>query len=322
MRINLETGPRIWYDRRMKRPLPPLNSIRAFEAAARHLNFSRAAEELGVTQGAISKQILTLEDFIGTKLFERLPGGMELTQGGMYIRNAVTPVFEQLGQTFSRYSRRPPRSNIFRLSTVGSFAGQFLVPRLDKFAQDLPHIELELLTSARLVDFAREEIDLSVRYGAGGWDDVIYQKLVDGQLIPVCSPELLPANYTMADAASLMQRYRRIQIFTRNEWCSWFGKSGIDHEPLDNPFIIEEFVVALKAVLTGQGLGLMPDLLVNELVQSGRLARFSDVDLDWNQTFYLVHGPNAEKRPFVKDVMAWIKAEAAIAMISRHAAAE
>ena len=306
----------------MKRPLPPLNSIRAFESAARHLNFSRAAEELGVTQGAISKQILTLEDFIGTKLFERLPGGMELTTEGRYIRNAVSPVFEQLGQTFSRYSRRPPRSNIFRLSTVGSFAAQFIVPRLDKFAADLPHLELELLTSSRLVDFAREEIDLSVRYGAGGWEDVIYQKLVDGRLVPVCSPELLPANYATTDAGSLMQRHRRIQIFTRNEWCSWFDKTGIDHEPLDSPFIIEEFVVALKAVLAGQGLGLMPDLLVNELVQSGRLVRFAETDLDWNQTFYIVHGPNADKRPHVKDVMAWLRAEAAIAMIGHHAAAE
>ena len=306
----------------MKRPLPPLNSIRAFEAAARHLNFSRAAEELGVTQGAISKQILTLEDFIGTKLFERLPGGLDLTREGRYIRNSVTPVFEELGLTFSRYSRRPPRSNVFRLSTLGSFAAQFLVPRLDKFAHDLPKMELELLTSDRLVDFSREEIDLSVRYGPGGYDDAIYEKMVEGRLVPVCAPRLLPAGYQFNDAGRLMAQNRRIQIFTRNEWCTWFDISGIDHEDMASPFIVEEFVVAIKALLAGQGLGLMPDILVSHLIASGDLVRFSDKDLPWDQTFYIVHAPNADKRPFVNDVASWLKAEAASVLAEYSAAAE
>ncbi|MEQ1785254.1 MAG: LysR family transcriptional regulator, partial [Hyphomonadaceae bacterium] len=102
----------------MVKPLPPLNAVRAFEAASRHLNLSRAAEELGVTQGAISKQVIALEDFIGVQLFIREPGGLQLTSEGGNLKEAIEPAFTTLADAFARYSRRSPRSNIIRVSTV------------------------------------------------------------------------------------------------------------------------------------------------------------------------------------------------------------
>ncbi len=147
--------------------LPPLNAVRAFHAASRHLNFSRAAEELGVTQGAISKQIIALEDHVGTRLFERLPGGLLLTNEGKSLKETIIPAFDMLGSAFSRFERRPPRASNFRIATVASFASNVFVSRLDAFRDAFPQLELEIIASDRLVDLEREEIDISIRYGRG-----------------------------------------------------------------------------------------------------------------------------------------------------------
>ena len=186
----------------MVKPLPPLNAIRAFEVASRHLNLSRAAEELGVTQGAISKQVIALEEFIGIQLFAREPSGLQLTAEGGNLKEAIAPAFTTLSDAFARYSRRPPGSNTIRISTVASFASNFLVPRLAKFTERLPGCELEFLTSIRLVDLAREEFDIAVRYGPGDWDGVVATPLSDGLLIPVCAPMAISPRCSPATAAS------------------------------------------------------------------------------------------------------------------------
>ena len=294
----------------MPRPLPPLNSIRAFETAARHLNFSRAAEELGVTQGAISKQILLLESYIGHKLFERLPGGLELTDEGNRLRINISPVFRTLEENFERYSRRPPRSNVVRISTLGSFAAEFLVPRLDRFEEALPDITLEILTSNRLVDFAREEIDFAVRFGAGGWSDVVAKELVKGVLVPVCSPALLARN--PGGVKALIENERRIQVFTNNEWNALAHEHNIDlsaSTPAPCPFIIEDFFVAISAAVAGQGLALLPEILTRYYVEKGKLAIFDDARMPTKQTYYITHAPNADRKPNVKQVIDWLRAE-------------
>jgi DNA-binding transcriptional LysR family regulator len=280
--------------------------------AARHLNFSRAAEEAGVTQGAISKQILLLEDYIGTKLFERLPGGLALTDEGRALRQTIGPAFEMLHQSFERYHRRPPRSNTCRISTLASFASEFLVPRLDAFEQKLPHIDLEILTSTRLVDFSREEVDLSVRYGPGGWDDVISSELVDGLLLPVCAPEIQQKRGDM-DIKSFICSTRRIQVFSNNEWRHYAEKIGINLEDAPDAFIIEDFVVAIGAVLSGQGVALVPEILTREYIKSGKLVAFCPDRIEWDQTYYITHAPNADRRPIVRDTIKWLRDEARIA---------
>jgi len=295
----------------MARPLPPLNSIRAFEIAARHLNFSRAAEDAGVTQGAISKQILLLEDYIGTKLFERRPGGLELTDAGRSLRLSVTPAFETLEKAFERYTRRPPRSNVCRVSTLGSFAAGFLVPRLDRFEQDCPHINLEILTSNRLVDFAREELDFSVRYGSGVWDGVVANELLPGELLPVCAPEILEKRGDQS-LQDFIRANRRIQVFTKDEWAAWAGKVGIDlTDSAPAALIIEDFFVAISAALCGQGLALVPEILVREHLASGKLVKFCTDRLEWDRTYYITHAPNAERQPIVCDVITWLREQAA-----------
>src|SRR5689334_5613091 len=259
----------------MTKPLPPLNAIRAFEAASRHLNLSRAAEELGVTQGAISKQVIALEDYVGVQLFVREPGGLQLTSEGGMIKEAIRPAFTMLGEAFARYSRRPPRSNVVRISTVASFASQFLVPRLSAFKQAFPGVELEFITSIRLVDLSREEFDIAVRYGPGGWENVVSTPLAEGVLLPVCAPQVLER--AGGDLKQLLADNRRIQSSAYNEWRNWAELAKVELAQVMPTFRIEEFTVAVTAVLLGEGLALLPDILVRDRIKRGELVMFSPV---------------------------------------------
>ena len=293
----------------MVKTLPPLNALRAFEVAARHLNFSRAAGELGVTPGAVSKQVLALEDYIGARLFERLPDGLALTLEGRELRESTSPAFELLQGAFNRFSRRPPRSNVVRLSTVASFASQFLVPRLDAFEESLPGIELELLTSDRVTDLAREEVDLSIRFGAGDWDGLVSSELLPGRLVPVCRPDLQD-RITGEDGSLNLGRTRLIQIFSSSEWRSWQAATGLTLPTETKTCIMEHFLVALQAVLSGQGVALLPDIIVRDALENGRLVKFQDA-VPWHQTFHLAYLPNAERQSNLRAVIKWLQREAA-----------
>jgi len=295
----------------MSRPLPPLNSIRAFEAASRHLSLSRAAEELGVTQGAISKQVILLEDYIGAQLFERAPAGLTLTNEGGNLKEAIRPAFVMLGEAFARYSRRSPHSSIVRISTLSSFASQFLVPRLDSFRVHHPEIELVIMISTRLVDFSREEIDIGVRYGSGDCrrDGAVTNKLVEGQLVPVCTPDLLAR--AQGDVPELLGMTRRIQHASFNEWTGWSELAGVDISSTDPILHFEDFVVALRALMLGQGIALLPEILVRDHLASGELVEFSPVRLPIDSTYHIAHDAKAERRPATRAVIQWLKAEAA-----------
>ena len=292
----------------MPRPLPPLNAIRAFDAAARHLNFSRAAEELGVTQGAISKQVIALEDHIGARLFERRPGGLSLTQEGYALRQSIAPAFVMLGEAFARFHRRSPRSNVCRISTLASFASKFLVPRLTKFEEEFPNIKLEILTSDRIVDLSREEVDFSIRYGPGHKDGAVNRQLAKGVLLPVCAPGFFDGDCEK-DLQRFLSSVRRIQMFSNNEWRKWAEVSGASLDEAKPPFIVEDFIVAIETVLARQGTALMPEILVRDYLRDGRMELFSPVSLDWNQTHYIAHMAGAEKRVGVSDVIEWLVRE-------------
>jgi LysR family glycine cleavage system transcriptional activator len=293
----------------MVKPLPPLNAVRAFEVASRHLNLSRAAEELGVTQGAISKQVIALEDFIGAQLFHRDPGGLRLTNEGGSLKEAIEPAFTTLSEAFARYSRRAPRSNIVRISTTASFASQFLVPRLGLFRERFPGVELEFLTTIRLVDLNREEFDVAVRYGRGQYDGVISTPLGRPELLSVCTPKVLADGGN--SLTSLLAATRRIQCSASNEWRDWADLQKFDLSAASPTIVIEEFQVALTAALAHQGLALLPEILVRDQIDNGELVAFSPVRIKTDYNFHIVHTPNAHRRPVVPDVIAWLKSEAA-----------
>ena len=293
----------------MTKPLPPLNAVRAFEVASRHLSFSRAAEELGVTQGAVSKHVISLEDYIGAQVFVRSPTGLSLTQEGYTLMEALRPAFAMMIDAFTHYHRRPPRSSICRIATLASFAAQVLVPRLPEFRRQNPDIEIEFITSVRLVDLTREEADLGVRYGLGQYEGVVSMPLVKGTLSPVCAPAALAA--AEGDFARLLAGTRRIQTAGYNEWRDWSALAGIDLSQAEPALVIEDFLVAIRAITLGQGIALLPRILVQDLIDQGELALFSDVLLPVDHTYHLAHTAASVRRQHVQTVVDWLRASLA-----------
>lgn len=289
----------------MSRSLPPLNAVRAFEAASRHLSFSRAAEELGVTQGAISKHVISLEDFIGAQVFVRSPTGLSLTQEGYTLMEALRPAFAMMTDAFAHYHRKPPRSSICRIATLASFAGQHLVPRLPEFRALHPDVEIEFITSVRLIDLTREEADLAVRYGLGQYEGLVSNRLVKGMLMPVCSPSVYDACGGNLD--KLLNTTRRIQTAGYNEWREWQATTNIDLTDMPPAYVIEDFLVAIKALTTGQGLGLLPRILVQDMIDCGELVQFASSPVDIDHTFHIAHTVASARRPFVQTVIDWLK---------------
>ncbi|MHA7858093.1 MAG: LysR substrate-binding domain-containing protein [Henriciella sp.] len=281
--------------------LPPLNAIKAFHAASRHLNLSRAAEELGVTQGAVSKQILALEDFIGAKLFERQPKGLELTREGNSLKNVTWPAFELLLSGFSRYERRPPRSQKVRISTLASFASAILAPRLSRLEAEFPDVQFEILTSDRLLDHAREEIDFSIRYGQVAAPDLQCEPIGSANIVPVCASGI----------SHHLQTLLRFQVFAINEWRAWEEANGDALTRHGQSLVIEEFLVALMAVLKGQGYAILPELLVQEHIHAGALSTFGEPIQNWPYQYYFAYLPQALNRKPVAPIIDWIKSEIA-----------
>lgn len=291
----------------MPPPLPPLNAVRVFEAAARHLNFARTAEELGVTSSAVSKQIGILEDYIGGRVFERSNSGLVLTLEGQELKHSLEPAFEMLASSFQRYSRRPPRSAKFRVATVASFAAEFLVPRLKRFELRFPDVELEILTSDRLLDLSREEADLSVRYGPDEWQGVVSRKLSAGLLLPVCSRA--PDSHQDVDTDE-PGALRRIQVFSTNEWQQWVPPKGGEILTSQPPIVMEHFLVALRAAMTGFGLALLPEVIVSDRLARGELVQIGD-GVAWPHAFHMAHTPEARRLDRTRQVMHWIQEQVA-----------
>lgn len=289
----------------MSKTLPPLNAVRAFEVAARHLSFSRAAEELGVTQGAVSKHVIALEDFIGAQVFVRSPTGLSLTQEGYTLMEALRPAFALMVDAFAHYNRRSPRSSKCRIATLASFAAQVLVPRLPDFRKKHPNIEIEFITSVRLVDLTREEADIGVRYGLGQYEGVVSMPLVKGALSPVCAPSVLAA--AEGDFEKLLANTRRIQTAGYNEWRDWSAQTGVDLSEAEPALIIEDFLVAIRAVELGEGIALLPRVLVQDQLDSGDLALFWEAHLPIDHTYHLAHTVASMRRQHVQTVVDWLR---------------
>src|SRR5271165_1662477 len=206
--------------------LPSLNGLRAFEAAARQLSFTRAAGELHVTQTAISHQIRRLEEQLGIVLFERRTRELRLTREAAAYLPAVQAAFEGLRQATARL-QRPNRDALLTVSTTASLAAKWLVTRVAAFQDVNPGIEVRITTSAHLVDFRREEIDLAVRYGRGHWPGLRVRWLMAEDIFPVCSPALLRAAKPLRQPADLVHHTLLHATASREDWQLWLTAAGL-----------------------------------------------------------------------------------------------
>src|SRR6266545_529947 len=219
----------------MLRRLPPLNALKAFEAAARSESFTRAAEELCVTQGAVSHQVKALEETLGVKLFNRVRQRLVITEAGREYLAVVRDALDRIAVGTERLVLRQT-SGVLTISTSPDFAAKWLVHRLGRFAEAHPDIDLRVSATMHHVDFAREEVDLAVRHGEGHWPGLHLERLSPEQLFPVCSPKLLDGRHRLSRPADAL-KFPLLHLDARKtDWSNWLEAAGVaDADALPGP---------------------------------------------------------------------------------------
>lgn len=251
----------------MLRPHLPLNALRAFEASARHLSFTRAAIELCVTQAAISHQVKGLEERLGVQLFRRLPRGLALTDEGRGLLPTLRDSFDRIAGLLERFEAGRP-VEVLNVGAVGTFALGWLLPRLASFRRAHPQIDLRLTTNNNRVDLAAEGLDYALRFGGGAWHGTAALRLFDAPMTPVCAPAMAAALRHPSDLAAqvLLRSYRA------DEWTLWSEAAGI--EPLQARGPVFDTSIALAEVAAaGEGVALVPALLFARHFAEDRLVR-------------------------------------------------
>ncbi|KAA1234393.1 MULTISPECIES: LysR substrate-binding domain-containing protein [Agrobacterium] len=253
----------------MVRQFLPLNGLRAFEASARHLSFTRAAIELCVTQAAVSQQVKGLEKRLGVALFQRLPRGLKITAEGEALLPTVTSSFDQMATTLDRIEAGQVRELLF-LGVVGTFAVGWLLPRLQAFQKQHPFIDVRVSTNNNRVDMAAEGLDFAIRFGQGSWHGTDAFRLFEAPLSPLCTPKLAETLKTPADLmeATLLRSYRA------DEWSNWFAAAGVTPAAQVNAGIVFDTSLGMmEAALQGLGVALAPPSMFSRHLASGAITQ-------------------------------------------------
>lgn len=289
----------------MQRRLPPLNAIRAFEAAARSESFARAAEELCVTPGAVGHQVKALEAALGVRLFEREKQRLRLSAAGRDYLATVRDALDRIALGTACLLRRE-EAGVLTVSTSPDFAAKWLVHRLGAFAAAHPGIDLRISAVARAVDFAREEVDVAVRHGDGHWPGLHAAPLGPERLFPVCSPHVAAGLASPSDllCAPLLR------LDDGRGWARWFEAAGL-REPVPRGPVLDRASLLIDAAADGQGVALARTTLAAWDLRQGRLVRPFALSLPTANGFWVVcPGATAERRK-IAAFRAWIVGEAA-----------
>lgn len=288
----------------MGRRLPPLNSLKCFEAAGRLLSFTGAARELNVTQAAISHQIKVIEEYLGVSLFERYPRRLALTEQGKALLPEVIEAFDRVSAAIGMLSK-DHYSNMISVRLAPSFAAKWLSPRLKYFWLQYPEIDLCLFHAHAAVDFEREEIDIAVTYGKGDWAGVVADKLLSLDFFPVCSPAFLCNDKPLTSIDNL-HYYTLLHDANYECWRDWLRLAGLKDIQADKGTIIDDTNVLIQAALDGQGIALGSTTFVEDHLESGRLVRPFDVILENEFSYYVVCPESHLKNPAVLAFKEWL----------------
>jgi LysR family transcriptional regulator, regulator of gene expression of beta-lactamase len=255
----------------MRRPTKlshlPLNALRAFEATARHLSFTRAGLELRVTQAAVSQHVKGLEDRLGVQLFRRLPRGVALTDEGQSLLPSIVEAFGRLTETLNRFEDGRYQ-DVITVGVVGTFASGWLLPRLDGFRKAYPRIDLRLFTNNNRIDIAGEGLDYAIRFGDGLWHGTEATHLMGAPFTPFCAPSLARRLSRPAD----LKREVLLRSYRQEEWPRWFTAAGLQ-SPVLKGMVFDSSITIANAAARGFGVGLLPAALFQDEVRQRRLVR-------------------------------------------------
>jgi LysR family glycine cleavage system transcriptional activator len=296
-----------------RRRLPPLNALRAFEAAARHLNFSRAADELSVTPGAVSQQIQNLEDYVGAALFKRTPKGLLLTDAAQTALPALREAFDRLAEAASLLTAAVDGRRL-TLTAPPSFAAKWLVPRLGAFEQLHPQVDVWLSAGIELVDLTAGEVDVAIRYGSGRYPGLEVRRLISETVIPVISPEHIKEQ--PLDTPEDLKNHILLHDGSPDlddscpDWTMWLAARGLRGvDGMRGPRFNQSSLV-IEAAANGRGVALAKRTLAQADLDAGRLIAPLQIATAVDFAYYLVHPKAKGRLPQVKAFISWIEAEA------------
>jgi LysR family transcriptional regulator of beta-lactamase len=249
----------------MVRPHLPLNALRAFEAAARHLSFTRAAIELCVTQAAVSHQVKLLEQRLGVTLFRRLPRGLMITEEGLALLPSLQESFDRMAEMLDRFEDGHVRE-VLKLGAVGTLAVGWLLPRLGGFREKYPFVDVRLSTNNNRVDIAAEGLDYAIKFGNGAWRDIEAEALFEAPLSVLCIPSIARQMKGPEDVAhqTLLRSYRA------DEWPGWFEAAKVSLPPIRG-LVFDSSVLMVEAAVQGAGVALAPPLMFSRHLTAGML---------------------------------------------------
>lgn len=288
------------------RRLPPLNAVRAFEAAARHMSFKAAGEELGVTPGAISRQIEVLEDNLGIRLFERLHRRVELTATGRLFLGETGPALQRIALASEAiWDGRDNR--VLRVKLPPTCAIRWFVPRLARFHALYPDISVQVTTSHEPVDFDREPIDAAIYWGEGVPRGLEGMRLFGEQLVLVCSPKLLGRNGKQKIAPTDLSDYVLLHSFRRpDDWRFWFTQAGLPDMKLDRFLVFENSSLTYQGAIDGLGVAIAQLAFVQDDLAEGRLVIANDLRVDTKTGYYLTYPRERAHLSRVKALHQWM----------------
>lgn len=290
----------------MSRRLPPLNALRAFEAAARHLNFMNAANELAVTPSAVSHQVKSLEDWAGLPLFHRDGRRMALTEPAMKYLPAVSAALDQLALATRKLRAGDAGQGWLTVAMMPSFAAKWLVPRMAAFRETHPQIDLWIATFEGQTGELAPEIDVAIRYGKGDWPGLTATKVITEEIFPVCAPSFADRFRTPQDLTQVTLLHDEL----REDWAMWLKAAGVtDIDSYRGPGF-DDSALLIQAAIEGLGVALARSALVEDDLADGRLIKPFAIGLPATSAYYLVHAAGAESLPKVKAFTSWLLNEA------------
>ncbi|MCD0505204.1 LysR substrate-binding domain-containing protein [Bordetella petrii] len=289
----------------MKRVPVPLNPLRAFEAAARLLSFTAAAQELSVTQVAISRQVRVLEDYLGVELFTRGPHSIQLTDAGARLYPSVNRAFDEISHAAALVSRRN-RPDVLAIQAYTTFAQHGLIPLLSRFHEKHPGIEVRLSASTQAVDFAHQDLDAAIRSGTGHWPDYESDFLAPIELVPVVSPALLKAVGGL-DSAGDLRRVTLLHSLARpDDWAAWLAGAGYGSAKGLRVLKFENSAMAYEAAIQGVGCAIGIRALVGRYLDSGALVAPFALTHTLPGGYYLVRPKGRRESPALRIFRAWL----------------
>ncbi len=294
------------------RRLPPLNSLRAFEAAARHLSFTKAADELFVTQAAVSHQVKTLEEWLGRKLFQRKNRTVFLTDDGQRYLRDISESLDLLADATQRFLAGGD-GGVLTISSLPSFASKWLVPKLGDFRLLRPDIDVRISANHDRVDFRTSDVDMAVRAGDGNWPDLYSEHLLTETLFPVCSPALLEGEHPIETPDDLHHHTLLHDDDARDDWRIWLVAAGVDLTTIDparGPRF-DDSSMMLQAAIEGQGVAIGRSALAANDLAAGRLVGPFDLSLPWRMDYYVVCPRGNEHVPKIAVFADWLLETAA-----------